>query len=205
MSAKLVILTGKHQGKKMALSEGCKFIVGRDEGVAIRLATSEVSRRHCAIRIREGVASIEDLGSRNGTLVNDQPIKKRTRLKSGDLLKVGPMLFEFRDSATPRTKPAVKEVLVRETSKDSIVNWLASEEPESAETDTVLAKSAADAGDAGESGVIVEEGSSAEGGGSTAAADDIPPPSKMEFDSVAEEAQDIIRRHLIMKERAQPS
>ena len=76
MSARLIIMTGKHQGKKMALTEGCKLVVGRDEGVAVRLATSEVSRRHCAIRLREGVASVEDLGSRNGTWADGERIDR---------------------------------------------------------------------------------------------------------------------------------
>ena len=89
MAARLIIMTGKHQGKKMALKEGCKLVVGRDEGVAVRLATSEVSRRHCAIRVREGVTSVEDLGSRNGTQINDVTISRRTALKAGDILRVG--------------------------------------------------------------------------------------------------------------------
>lgn len=206
MVAKLIILTGKHQGKKMALAEGCKIVVGRDEGVAIRLATSEVSRRHCAIRVREGVTSVEDLGSRNGTFVNDSQIEKRTRLRAGDLLKVGPMLFEFQDKTAVKPKPkpkedgSVDEVVVKETTEDSIVNWLANEEPEPAGTDTVVAKSASDASETGMTG---DDGSSDEGGSS--AESDVPPPSKEEFESVGEEARDIIRRHRIMKEQAQQS
>ena len=205
MVAKLIILTGKHHGKKMALPEGCKLVVGRDEGVAVRLATSEVSRRHCAIRVRDGITSIEDLGSRNGTIVNDVVIQKRTRLKPGDILRIGPMLFEFQDKAPVTAKaaaseaaPASDEVVIRETSEDSVVNWLAEEEPESAETDTVLAKSAAAEGDSTTD--AAKPGQTPSGVQATAEAD-VPPPSKKEFESIAEEAQDIIRRHLEMKQR----
>lgn len=208
MSARLIIMTGKHQGKKMALTEGCKLVVGRDEGVAVRLATSEVSRRHCAIRLREGVASVEDLGSRNGTQINDVTITKRTRLKSGDILRIGPMLFQFEVKAkkapvasaetSPEIETETDEVIVKESTEDSIVNWLAEEGPAASDTDTVVGKSvptekhsAADSGmasddDEDESDVASEESN-------------VPPPAKKEFDSVAEEAQDIIRRHLEMK------
>ena len=111
MTSRLIIMTGKHQGKKMALVEGCNLVIARDEGVAVRLATSEVSRRHCAIRIREGVATVEDLGSRNGTQINDVSIADKTALQPGDVLRVGPMLFQYEvkmeaAAAARRVRPA---------------------------------------------------------------------------------------------------
>lgn len=210
MTARLMIMTGKHQGKKIALVEGCKLVVGRDEGVAVRLATSEVSRRHCAIRLRDGVVSVEDLGSRNGTQINDVTITKRTRLKPGDILRIGPMLFQFESkvkaaATTGKDAPAeieseTDEVVVHESTEDSIVNWLAEEEPAGADTDTVVGKTApTEELSAAESGMATDDD---EGEGSSATGEsDIPPPSKTTFDSVAEEAQDIIRRHLEMKAR----
>lgn len=212
MTARLIIMTGKHQGKKMALTEGCKLIVGRDEGVAVRLATSEVSRRHCAIRFREAIASVEDLGSRNGTQINDLTITERTKLKHGDILRIGPMLFQFEikvksaaasgEGASGKIESETDEVVVHESSEDSIVNWLAEEEPAGSDTDTVVGKTApTEEHSAAESGMATDDDdgegeSSLESGKS-----DVPPPSKKNFDSVAEEAQDIIRRHLEMKAR----
>lgn len=207
MTARLIIMTGKHQGKKMALAEGCKLVIGRDEGVAVRLATSEVSRRHCAIRVRDGVASVEDLGSRNGTQVNDLTIETRTKLKPGDILRVGPMLFEYevkvkaavnssKKTATEEIESETDEVIVKESTEDSIVNWLAEDEPAAADTDTVVGKS-----------VAIKEPTAAElpttaeiETAQTVSDKPVPPPpSKKEFSSVAEEARDIIRRHLEMK------
>jgi len=216
MTSRLIIMTGKHQGKKMALVEGCKLVVGRDEGVAVRLATSEVSRRHCAIRVREGVATVEDLGSRNGTQINDVTIAKKTAMKPGDVLRVGPMLFQYevkvKAAATSSTDTSAEiesetdEVIVKESTEDSIVNWLAEEEPAASDTDTVVGKTApTEEHSAADSGMATDdEGESGnEGESSSAAADasDVPPPSKKQFDSVAEEAQDIIRRHLELKDR----
>ncbi|MDA1162661.1 MAG: FHA domain-containing protein [Planctomycetota bacterium] len=204
MVARLIILTGKHQGKKIALREGCKLIVGRDEGVAVRLATSEVSRRHCAIRVRDGITSVEDLGSRNGTQINDSSISKRSRLRQGDILRVGPMLFEFEDRtvAVAGSKAQATSdadiVIVKESTEDSIVNWLAEDEPEGADTDTVVGKPKP----AGVSTNAATNDSS-ENADTDAALDepDVPPPSRKVFDSIAEEAQDIIRRHLDLRGR----
>ncbi|NQV27393.1 MAG: FHA domain-containing protein [Rhodopirellula sp.] len=208
MAARLIIMTGKHQGKKMALAEGCKLVIGRDEGVAVRLATSEVSRRHCAIRVREGVVSVEDLGSRNGTQINDVTIIKRTKLRHGDILRVGPMLFEFQDKAkaiaasgtktSPEIESETDEINIRESSEDSIVNWLTEEEPAASDTDTVVGKTAPTAElSAADSGMTSDDDDKP----SAAVEPDIPPPAKKEFRSIAEEAQDIIRRHLEMKSR----
>jgi pSer/pThr/pTyr-binding forkhead associated (FHA) protein len=208
MTARLIIMTGKHQGKKMALVEGSKLVIGRDEGVAVRLATSEVSRRHCAIRVRDGVVSVEDLGSRNGTQINDVSITGRTNLKPGDILRVGPMLFQFEvkvkspvatgKQASDTIESETDEVVVRESTEDSIVNWLAEEEPAASDTDTVIGKTAPTAEHtAADSGVSTD----GDDGSSEPDEPEIPPPSKKEFESVAEEAQDIIRRHLAMKAR----
>ena len=211
MTSRLIIMTGKHQGKKMALVEGCKLVIGRDEGVAVRLATSEVSRRHCAIRIREGVATVEDLGSRNGTQINDVTIADKTALQPGDVLRIGPMLFQYEvkvkatADASKDTSAEIEsetdEVIVKESTEDSIVNWLAEEEPAASDTDTVVGKTdPAAEHSAADSGMTTEED---EGGSGSSESDgpDVPPPSKQEFDSIAEEAQDIIRRHLTLKDR----
>jgi pSer/pThr/pTyr-binding forkhead associated (FHA) protein len=211
MTSRLIIMTGKHQGKKMALVEGSKLVVGRDEGVAVRLATSEVSRRHCAIRVRAGVTTVEDLGSRNGTQINDFTIVEKTVLKHGDILRVGPMLFQYevkvRASATGSKDSAsieseTDEVIVKESTEDSIVNWLAEEEPAASDTDTVVGRSVPTEGhSAADSGMTTDDDDDDESSSAGADASAVPAPSKKQFDSVAEEAQDIIRRHLELKAR----
>lgn len=215
MTARLIIMTGKHMGKKMALREGCKLVIGRDEGVAVRLATSEVSRRHCAIRVRNGMAYVEDLGSRNGTQINETTITKRTKLRPGDILRVGPMLFEYevkvkavaasdqKTSAESEIESETDEVVVKESTEDSIVNWLAEDEPATADSDTVIGRMAPTDEHPTSDSVITEEAKEAPG--ESAVVSTTSPttsaPVKKEFASVAEEAQDIIRRHLEMKSR----
>jgi len=67
-------------------------IIGRSADAALTLPTTKVSRRHCEIYEDEGVF-VRDLESTNGTLVNKHPISKATELHTGDLLRVGPILF----------------------------------------------------------------------------------------------------------------
>jgi len=88
----LIIQTGKHQGKRIDLA-GKDCIIGRHESCKIRVASGDVSKQHCRLKHKEGVVHAKDLGSRNGTFVNDRALDKEVRLKPGDLLRVGPMTF----------------------------------------------------------------------------------------------------------------
>jgi pSer/pThr/pTyr-binding forkhead associated (FHA) protein len=64
--------------------------IGR-EGCAVNLADPEVSRRHAAIQAGvEGTPlTIVDLGSRNGTWVNDRRVEEPTSLHDGDVVRIG--------------------------------------------------------------------------------------------------------------------
>ena len=70
--------------------------LGRKPGNDIVLDTLVVSGQHCAFDL-EGVADVflEDLGSTNGTYVNDHMIKERTRLADGDVITIGPFRIKY--------------------------------------------------------------------------------------------------------------
>jgi adenylate cyclase len=70
-----------------------EFLIGRGPDCELRLAFEDVSRHHCLIRITNDEATIEDLGSANGTLLNGQKVRSATALRSGDLLQVGESQF----------------------------------------------------------------------------------------------------------------
>jgi pSer/pThr/pTyr-binding forkhead associated (FHA) protein len=111
MDVKLVVANGKQAGKAIPIA-GPKFLIGRGEGCQLRPQSTEVSRKHCAILIEAGSASIEDCGSTNGTFLNDQRITGRQELKSGDRIRVGMLGLDVRLSAAVggEKKPQVRTV-----------------------------------------------------------------------------------------------
>lgn len=70
--------------------------LGRKAGNDIVLDTMVVSGQHCAFDL-EGVADVyvQDLGSTNGTYVNDRMIRERTRLHDGDVIAIGPYRIRY--------------------------------------------------------------------------------------------------------------
>jgi DNA-binding winged helix-turn-helix (wHTH) protein len=70
-------------------------LFGRGDPDVIELPSSTVSRRHARVSADEH-CWIEDLGSKNGTFVGDQPVTTRVRLADGDRIRLGSMLLTFR-------------------------------------------------------------------------------------------------------------
>lgn len=64
------------------------LLVGRDPGCDIVLGDPTVSRRHVQLRFHDGIWSLRDLDSTNGTRLNDSPVV-RCQLRPGDLLLLG--------------------------------------------------------------------------------------------------------------------
>ena len=81
------------------LAEG-ENIVGRDLHARVRIDASSVSRRHARIVVTDGQATLEDLGSKNGTLVGPDRVDQPTLLKSGDRIQFGSVLVRIRNSAS---------------------------------------------------------------------------------------------------------
>ena len=95
--ARLVVLGGKDVGRRIAL--GAELIVGRDPAADYVVDDGRVSRRHLRITKEEGRYVAEDLGSRNGSMINGQLIDK-TALEFGDRIHIGSrtvLLFTFLD------------------------------------------------------------------------------------------------------------
>ncbi len=186
----LVIDEGKHHGRQVKLKAE-EIVIGRSDDAQIRIGSGEVSREHCTLRpTRQGVL-VKDHGSRNGTSINDVRIETEMLLTAGNTLTVGPMRFrlvELPDALklTPPTSPADEKL-----SDDDIATWLADKgAPGTGETTIV--------GGPGATSLEEASASAAEGVATTEPTQPkrwVPPASKTRFDSIAEEAADIIRRH----------
>jgi predicted component of type VI protein secretion system len=100
MKLELVVLSpGKMQGKSIPVTLN-QFLVGRDPQCHLRPASAMISKRHCAIMIRDEQAFVRDFGSTNGTAVNGEAIQGERELHNEDLLKVGPLEFRVHMEAT---------------------------------------------------------------------------------------------------------
>ncbi len=89
----LVVIYGLELGRKYNL-ESANIIIGRSSKCDIQIDQESVSRNHAKI-INTGKSIIlRDLGSTNGTYVNDQLIDEYV-LRDGDLIKIGRTIFKF--------------------------------------------------------------------------------------------------------------
>jgi DNA-binding winged helix-turn-helix (wHTH) protein len=85
---------------RVTLEEG-EHVLGRDPDAELFLNSPGVSRRHARIRISSGQATIEDLGSKNGTFVGDVRVDGPRVLGDGDVIGVGSVKLTFRVLKTP--------------------------------------------------------------------------------------------------------
>ena len=65
----LRFISGKYQGGEFPIEEGRQIIIGRSSDLDMVLVEEMVSRRHAQIEMRNGVITIQDMGSTNGTFV----------------------------------------------------------------------------------------------------------------------------------------
>lgn len=89
----LVVIYGDELGRRVELANG-RVGIGRSSSSELQLDQESVSRNHCQITARGGAYELRDLGSTNGTYVNDAPIDA-VFLRDGDQIKVGRTILKF--------------------------------------------------------------------------------------------------------------
>lgn len=195
----LIVQSGKHRGKQFVLPQ-TDVIVGRDDDCQIRLATKEISRHHCIFKQTANGVTVTDLGSQNGTLVNNSQIVEETLLNAGDLLQVGPIVFRVAGK-----KKSLDEAPASQASSatdDDIASWLTDDSTDdgtlSSETTIIQKRSEILEPDASPPADDLPQVAEPVATPEAQPSEDAPPPSKRRFHSVAEEGADIIRRHLEM-------
>ena len=78
------------------LLEAGENILGRDPGNRGSIPDASMSRRHARITVRDGLATLEDLESKNGTFVGEVRITAPTLLSDGDAVRLGLVNLVFR-------------------------------------------------------------------------------------------------------------
>jgi DNA-binding winged helix-turn-helix (wHTH) protein len=86
--------------RQVPLREGDN-IVGRGIDAAVWIDAPGVSRHHARIVVRRGEATLEDLGSKNGTYVGGQRVTVPHRLADGDQVRLGSVVVTFRVPQPP--------------------------------------------------------------------------------------------------------
>ena len=85
-------------GRRRIGLAGLEHVIGRDGASTVHLDAVGVSRRHARILVQGHDAILEDLGSKNGSSVNGQPLEGIVALKDGDEIRLGPVVILYRCS-----------------------------------------------------------------------------------------------------------
>lgn len=81
--------------REFLLVEGTTATIGRSSNNDIQIPEHHVSRQHAVITYRDGIFMINDLGSSNGTFVNDQAVTEPFPLFAGDKIRLFQPIIEF--------------------------------------------------------------------------------------------------------------
>jgi hypothetical protein len=93
----LEIVEGPDAGRQVPVESVVD--IGREPNLPLNLEQdTQASRRHARVTAQGGQAVVEDLGSTNGTFVNEQPIHAPRILNPGDRVRVGLTVLELRSS-----------------------------------------------------------------------------------------------------------
>jgi len=108
----IIKLVAKHNGKRTVIPlRATVAVIGRSHGNAVRIPSADVSRRHCRLLCKDGVVTVEDMESVNGTFLNGRRLKSPEVVEPGDQIEVGPVQFtiEYESATKVRPRPKLDE------------------------------------------------------------------------------------------------
>ncbi|WP_159516450.1 FHA domain-containing protein [Acinetobacter sp. 18QD2AZ41W] len=91
MTWKIHAITGDLTGQEISIDRD--MLVGRHQAADIVLQAAEISRKHAAFLLKDDALWVQDLGSSNGTFVNDVQIVQETLLKQDDIVQFASLKF----------------------------------------------------------------------------------------------------------------
>jgi pSer/pThr/pTyr-binding forkhead associated (FHA) protein len=108
MDVSLVMFT--HSGERRDFPIRRKTIIGRTSECDIQIELDVVSRRHCELTRKTDMVAVRDLGSSNGTYVNNKRIQQ-ANMEAGDTLTVGPVIFTLVFDGEPANIKPIRTIL----------------------------------------------------------------------------------------------
>ena len=99
--ADVKLIMFKEDGQRKDIRMGSeRIIIGRKEDCDLRIPLAAVSRRHCEINKEGDSVTLNDLGSSNGTFLNNKRVQE-ANLKPGDHIVIGPVVFTVQINGKP--------------------------------------------------------------------------------------------------------
>ncbi len=130
MKVSLIVVQGKPEGKVIPLALP-RFRIGRGEECHLRPNNEQISRLHSEIIVDGDRVIVRDMGSRNGTFVNNKRLGPDDFVLSNkDLIQVGPLTFAVSIQGTPAEaghtppQPPARAASLDDISGDQIDSWL---------------------------------------------------------------------------------
>lgn len=112
-----LVVGGELNGTIFDLNDG-ETIVGRNPDCAIPLDFNGVSRKHFKVIINAGSSTLQDLGSSNGTYLNNSKIEGAVELSKGDTVKLGSIALKYLPKGD--TERLTYDKLQREANTDGL-------------------------------------------------------------------------------------
>jgi pSer/pThr/pTyr-binding forkhead associated (FHA) protein len=102
---RLLAISKKHFGKEYVLDQS-ETTIGRSQDCSITLDDKTVSGIHAMIRMERDDCILNDMNSKNGTLLNGSPVLEASMLRNGDEIEIGSFKFKFvhKDAAISRAQ-----------------------------------------------------------------------------------------------------
>ncbi|MBF8263133.1 MAG: sctD [Parachlamydiales bacterium] len=126
----LKVVGGPNAGAEIGLEKGRSYTIGKDPNASdIVFQDLSVSRHHAKLTItQDGLLELEDLGSKNGTMVNNTPITEKCAITSQDTVSMGTTIFMILDREAAQETIYAPKMPLFEESKPPEVPALAVEE-----------------------------------------------------------------------------
>lgn len=121
LKAKLVVVGGDAKAKEVSLK--LPTVIGRGKEVTLTLPHALVSRKHSEIFEKDGWLFVKDLGSLNGTYVNNRRIKEAQKLPPDHLLTLGNVTFRAVYEAPVATAATEAEQPTDQRNEDETINF----------------------------------------------------------------------------------
>ncbi|HOB74062.1 MAG TPA: FHA domain-containing protein [Phycisphaerae bacterium] len=120
MNVSLIMFKENGERKLFPISPG-KTVIGRKEDCGLRIPLGEISRKHALLMVDEKTAILRDLGSANGTYVNNKRITEQ-ELEPGDHIVIGPVVFTVQIDGQPEDLKPVQTRLEARKPAQAVTN-----------------------------------------------------------------------------------